>query len=354
MPRASEPPLRGYLVVDLSSGMAGAYCTKLLADGGAEVVKAEPPEGDRLRSWSASGAPIPPGSDGALFSFLAGGKQSAVADPDRTEDLRHLADLLDAADAVIWSPGSRLAEHPSLAPAQLRRSHPRLTVTAITPFGLDGPWRDRPATEFTLQAWSGGIVGLGRGTPDRAPVHVGGQVGDWLSGAYAAAGTMLSWLRRGDSGPGELVDLSMLETHILCLTYYPVTFFEQLGRPWRTTRSVFVPGVSAAKDGLVALGCATAQQWFDLCVMVDHPEWTDDDRPVSISERAAERAPVLAEWIASRTIAEVCELASAFRIPHAPVVNGATAPMLEHFQARRSFRTNPRDGFVEPDAPYRL
>ena len=91
--------------------------------------------------------------------------------------------LLEQADAVVWSQGSRLAERPALAPDAIRRAAPHLTVTTITPFGLDGPWADRPATEFTLQAWSGGIVGLGRGSPDRAPVHVGGQIGEWLTGA---------------------------------------------------------------------------------------------------------------------------------------------------------------------------
>ena len=75
-----ESPLAGYTVVtNLSSGIAGAYCTKLLADGGADVVKVESPQGDSLRSWSASGAPLNPGSDGALFSFLASSKHSVVA-----------------------------------------------------------------------------------------------------------------------------------------------------------------------------------------------------------------------------------------------------------------------------------
>ncbi len=81
-----EPPLAGYTVVDLSTGIAGAYCTKLLADGGADVVKVESPEGDPLRRWSASGAAIPAGGDGALFSFLAGAKHSVVADPAGDDD----------------------------------------------------------------------------------------------------------------------------------------------------------------------------------------------------------------------------------------------------------------------------
>ena len=79
-------PLDGYVVVDLSTGIAGAYCTKLLADGGAEVIKVEPPEGDPLRSWSASGAAIEAGRDGALFSFLACSKRGVVADPEADQD----------------------------------------------------------------------------------------------------------------------------------------------------------------------------------------------------------------------------------------------------------------------------
>ncbi|WP_416955243.1 CoA transferase [Streptomyces sp. Agncl-13] len=339
-PTPAEPPLTGCSVVDLSTGIPGAYCTKLLADGGAQVVKVEPPEGDPLRRWSASGATIRPGDDGALFSFLACSKESVVGDPELVRG------LLDSADVAVWSPGS------PLSPQEIRRTHPHLVVTSITPFGLEGPWRDRAATEFTLQAWSGGIVGLGRGAPDRAPVHVGGQVGDWVSGAYAAAATMAVRLRA--PGTGELIDLSMLEVHVLSLTYHPVTFRDMLDRPWQQTRRLNTPGVATAKDGLVALGCATAQQYFDLCAMVGHPEWIDEKNPVSIGARTTATAPVIQEWIAARTVAEVRELATAFRIPNSAVVNGANAPAMDHFEARRSFLPNPRDGFLQPAPPFRL
>src|SRR5271167_3390535 len=118
----SEPPaapLTGYTVVDLSTGIAGAYCTKLLADGGADVIKVEPPEGDPLREWSSSGAIVPAGSDGALFSFLAGSKHSVVADPEVDEDIQLVVRLLAAADAVVWSPGSKVAEQQRFTPAQV-------------------------------------------------------------------------------------------------------------------------------------------------------------------------------------------------------------------------------------------
>ncbi len=340
-------------MADLSTGIAGAYCTKLLRDGGAEIVKIEPPEGDPLRRWSASGAAVETGCDGALFSFLAGGKASVVADPDVPADLDLVDAVLESADVVVWSPGSRLTEHPRFAATALRRAHRHLVVTAVTPFGLDGPWSDRAATEFTLQAWSGGIVGLGRGAPEQAPVHVGGRIGEWFAGAYASAATMTSRLRTLGSGAGELVDLSILEAQILGLTYYPVSFHEALGRPFRTERRLTVPGVAAAADGLVALGCGTAQQWFDLCAMVGHPEWIEQDTDLSITERALANAPEIYAWLADRPSEVIRDLASAFRIPNGPVVHGANAAEMDHHVARGSFTTNPRDGFTQPVAPYR-
>ncbi|MCV7383299.1 CaiB/BaiF CoA transferase family protein [Mycolicibacter longobardus] len=343
-------PLDGFTVVDLSTGIAGAYCTKLLSDAGAEVIKVEPPQGDPLRHWSASGADT--GGDGALFSFLAGGKHSVVVDPDT--DGEFLATLLSGADAVVWSRGSVVAEHPSLAPEEIHRDHPHLIVTAITPFGLDGPWHDRAATEFTLQAWSGGIFGIGRGSPDLPPAFVGGQVGEYLAGAYASAMTLASWHARRNGVVGDLLDLSMLETQILGLTYYPVTYFEMLGRPWRDARKVTVPGIASAKDGLVDVGCGTAQQWFDLCAMTGHPEWIDEHSPLSITQQANEKAEEIYAWVKEQTVEEIRDLATAFRIPNAPVANGANVTELDHFAHRRSFVTNPRDGFTQPDRPYRL
>ncbi|WIM86081.1 CoA transferase [Candidatus Mycobacterium wuenschmannii] len=335
--------LDGYTVVELSTGIAGAYCTKLLADGGARVIKVESPQGDPLRRWSASGARVD--GDGALFQFLAGGKHSVVADADLIHE------LLAAADAAVWSHGPTAAE--TFTPAVLRESHPHLVVTSITPFGLTGPWSDRPATEFTLQAWSGGIVGLGRGSADRAPVFVGGQVGDYLAGAYASAATLASRMRQLRTGAGELLDLSMLEAHILGLTYYPVTFFEMLGRPWRDARKLTIPGIACTKDGLVDVGCGTAQQWFDLCAMIGRQDWIDEDSPLSITEMANQKAAEIYAWFEGENSDDIRDLATAFRIPNAPVANGANITGLEQFQHRGSFVANPRDGFSQPGPPYR-
>jgi crotonobetainyl-CoA:carnitine CoA-transferase CaiB-like acyl-CoA transferase len=146
----------------------------------------------------------------------------------------------------------------------------------------------------------------------------------------------------------------MLETQILCLTYYPVTYFEMLGRPWRDARRPTVPGVAQAKDGLVNLGCGTAQQWFDLCAMVGHPEWIDEDSPLTITESANVYAEEIGAWMASNSVADIRELATAFRIPNGPVAHGANIASLDQFRARGSFVRHPRGGFVQPGHPYRM
>lgn len=339
-------PLDGYTVIDLSVGIAGAYCTKLLADGGATVIKVEPPEGDPLRRWSASGADIKAGDDGALFSFLACSKHSVVGDPENPEDMELLRGLLATADAVVWSRGSTIAARDEFSPAALADTHPDLTVTAITPFGLEGPWADNPATEFTVQAWSGGVIGLGRGAQDRAPLFVAGQIGEWLAGAYAAAGTVA--VRSG------LVDVSMLETQILSLTYYSVSFNDALGRPFRDLRRLTIPGVATAADGLVALGCGTAQQWFDLCAMIGHDEWIDEESELSITQQANIHAEQIYEWVRENNVDDILDLSTAFRIPNAPVGNGANVTSFDQFVERGTFVTNPRDGFTQPGPPYRM
>ncbi len=143
--------LRDRLVVDLTTGIAGAYATKLLADAGADVVLIEPPDGHPLRRWSASGSPT--GDAGPLFRFLSAGKGSVLADG--------AADVLAAADLAVVG---------DVVPDGLASD---ATVVAITPWGRTGPWAGRPATDFTIQAESGSIAFRGR--RDQPPVAAWGS-----------------------------------------------------------------------------------------------------------------------------------------------------------------------------------
>jgi len=353
-------PLSGIVVVDLSSGIPGGYCSKLLADGGAGVVKLEPPEGDSLRRW-AIGRTLAPGEDGALWEFLGCSKQSVVVDPVSDEDLDAAERLIRSADLIVWSPGSRLAELPAWSPAEVSRRAPGAVVAAITPFGLDGPWAGRPATDLTLQAWAGGIAT--RGSPDRAPVHCGGRPGEWLGGLFAAVGLLTAWQRTVRTGVGEVLDVSLLEGLVLTQSMYPVTtrtMSEAVGLPvpdlW-PGRSIFIPAIERTSDGWVGFMVATATMWESFCVMVGHPEWIEDERLYSYAGRATRRTEleeVIRGWTSQRTTGEVLETCSLLRVPAAPVGNGATVASFDHLVGRRFYVPNPRSGVLQPDVPYTL
>jgi crotonobetainyl-CoA:carnitine CoA-transferase CaiB-like acyl-CoA transferase len=164
-------------------------------------------------------------------------------------------------------------------------------------------------------------------------LFVAGQIGEWLAGAYAAAGTMAV-----QSG---LVDVSMLEAQILGLTYYSVSFNDALGRPFRDRRRLTIPGVATAADGLVALGCGTAQQWFDLCAMTGHDEWIDEQSDLSITEQANIHAEEIYAWVRENLVDEILDLSSAFRIPNAPVGNGENVTSFDQFAERGTFVHQP-------------
>ncbi|MDH4016055.1 MAG: CoA transferase, partial [Actinomycetota bacterium] len=166
--------LAGIRVLDTTSGIAGAYATKLFVDAGAEVIKVEPPGGDPLRAWSATG-PLTREGDAPLFCFLHAGKRSAAI-PWSADAL---APLLSTTDLLVED-----GTIPGLDPAALRQTHPLLVVLSITPWGRTGPEVARPSTEFILQAESGSIAS--RGAPGGEPFQAGGRVVEWLAGPFAA------------------------------------------------------------------------------------------------------------------------------------------------------------------------
>ena len=322
-------------VVDLSTEIAGPYCTKLLADAGADVVKVEPPDGDPLRQWGS----------GALFAFLNTSKRSVVGDLAGDE----VRDLIAAADIVVDSSG--LAATLDIPPRA------ELVVVSISPFGLTGPWADRAATEFVLQAWCGSTGS--RGTPDRPPVAAGGRLGEWIGGAYAAVGGVAAWKRARRTGRGEHVDVSLLECMAMTMNTFTSVFASFMGRPpFRgPARTIEIPSVEPTTDGYVGFCTITAQQFQDFLVLTERPDLIDDRHLASAigrSKRMDEILAVIHDWTTKRTSDEIIELATLLRIPVTPVGNGATVPTLEHFRARGTFVEHPGGGFVQPRVPYAI
>jgi crotonobetainyl-CoA:carnitine CoA-transferase CaiB-like acyl-CoA transferase len=174
----SPTPLIDLRVVEVSDRIAGAYCGKLLVDAGANVVKVEPETGDPLRCFTATGAVPPKGNVAPLFSYLNSGKRSVTAAS------RSLENLLACADVVIVTGTRAAAIERGYDPQGLLDESPRSVVVTVSDFGWTGPWSDRPATEFTLQAWSG-LTGF-RGDPAGPPISIGGELGEYMGGACAA------------------------------------------------------------------------------------------------------------------------------------------------------------------------
>ncbi|MBP1685002.1 MAG: acyl-CoA transferase [Deltaproteobacteria bacterium] len=345
-------PLAGLRVLDLSTEIAGPYCTKLLVDAGADVIKAEAPAGDPLRRWTSSGAAIPPGEDGAFFQHLNGSKRSVVADLQTAAGRRLVLDLAAVTDIVVESFAPGTLTGLGLGLQELQARNPALSLVSISPWGSSGPWVDRPATEFTLQAAIGSIAY--RGLRDRAPVAAGGRIGEWVAGSYAAVGAVVAWLAARNGGKGHHVDLSMFESMVVAMTIY-----HDLNGQWRKTplaRAIEIPSIEPAKDGWVGFTTTTSQQWTDFCLMIGHPEVGENPHYLQGPNRMDD-LPFMQEiihgWTRQHTVDEIIELATQFRIPVGPIGNGKTLPEIDQFAERRVYITGP-GGFLRPRPPYRF
>jgi crotonobetainyl-CoA:carnitine CoA-transferase CaiB-like acyl-CoA transferase len=328
-------------VISLAGEVAGGYCARLLADGGAQILRVEEPAGDPLRRWSHSGSAH---GDGALFQFLAAGSTSVVlTDPDE------LTGTLSAADVIVWSPHTAIAR--ALPPDRLRALNPHAIVTAITDFGLTGPWAGRPATDLTLQAMSGGPGQ--RGAPERAPLKAGGRLGEWAAGMFAAVHTAAALY----GGGAELLDVSVLESLILTTTAHPVSWYTIAGTPMRPIRARNLPDIHPAKDGYIGFMVVTGQQWLDFCSIIDRTDWMDDAELGIMANRFRRRHELMDAidaWTAERTCAEILEIADLLRVPAAVVGTGESIPHLEHLAVRKAFESNETGGFLQPAVPWRL
>ena len=348
--------LTGLRVLDFSDQIAGPYCSKLLVDGGAHVVKIEAPEGDSLRRWSATGADLQ-GSDSALFTFLNAGKQSVVGRPADP----HVETLLAGADLVIEAHGLATDGGERLDVAGLRAAYPSLVVVSITPYGLTGPWASRLATEFTLQAESGSL-GM-RGVMGQEPFQAGARISEWAAGCYAAAAALPALLHARATGKGEHVDLSMLETANMVFTNFSESLNRLLNGSPDDPEHAFLaptvetPSVEPTADGFVGFCTNSRQQFSDFLLMIERTDLQEDEELAQFAGRTMrfeEWNEIMQRWLSTKTTAEIIEQAAALRIPVAPICNGETVLTQEHLAARGVFLEAANGAFLQPRRPYRI
>jgi crotonobetainyl-CoA:carnitine CoA-transferase CaiB-like acyl-CoA transferase len=337
-------PLGNIQVVDLTTEIAGPYCTKLFADAGAEVIKVEPPTGDPLRRYAAT-VDLPPGEDGVLFCYLNAGKKSIVALPGDAG----LEPLFAGADLIVEDLPAG-----AIDVAAVRARHPHLVVVSITPFGRHGPLAGRAATDLTLQAESGAI--LFKGARDRPPVMAGGRISEFLGGLFAAPGALAAVQRARLSGQGEHIDVAIHDVMAIAGSNYAHLAHEIQGRPQivAPARYLDTPGIETAMDGMVAFNTNTGHMLQLFLLLVERPDLMEDPAYSAMHSRVAMGAEwqrIIDDWVGKRTVSEVVDAAVALRVPVAPVHDAETIVHDEHLVARGVFMDDGQ-GRLHPRPPY--
>jgi CoA:oxalate CoA-transferase len=317
----AAPLLQGLRVLDMTQVLSGPYCTQILADLGADVIKLESPQGDLARAMQ----PHFIGPDSVYFVSLNRNKRSVAVDLKQPEGVDLVLRLVARCDVVVENNRPGVLDRLGLKAAELRAQHPRLIWCAISGFGQDGPYRDKPAYDMIVQALSGGMSLTGE--PGGAPVRAGIPIGDIAAGMYAAIAILAALNRRHATGQGETIDISMLDCHAAMLTYQAAYFLhagEAPGRQGSGHDSIPAYRVFTGGDGNDFVICAiTEANWLALCRVLGKP-LDADARFATNRDRFHNRLAlwaVLEEEFKARAAADWVARLGAESIPVA-VVNG--------------------------------
>jgi len=294
-----QAPLEGTTILDLTRVLSGPYCTMLLGDMGARVIKIEQPgKGDDTRGW---GPPFVNG-ESAYFLSINRNKESVTLDFKKTEG-RAILDLLIAKSDVLvenFRPGT--LSKMGLDYATLVQKHPRLVYCSISGFGQTGPRHHEPGYDAVIQA-EGGLMSV-TGAADGPPYRLGVAIGDIATGMFAAQGVLLALLARHRTGAGQLVDVGMLDSVAALLTYQAGIYFATGSAPGRlgNRHPTIVPNETfASSDGDFVLAVGNDEQWRRFCSVagLDHDERfaTNQGRVTQYDELK----PILAEVLRSDT-----------------------------------------------------
>ena len=288
--------LQGVKIVDLSRALSGPFCTMVLADLGADVIKIEPgPTGDMSRTWG-------PFDRGVSTYYLScnRNKRGMCIDLRNPEGLATIRQLIDDADVVIenFKPGT--LENMGLGYEVLSARNPRLVMGSINAFGADGPMSSWPGFDQIAQGYSG-LMSL-TGFVDGDPTRTGTAIGDLTSGMWLVTAVLAALLERERTGRGQHVSTSLLASLVGLLSVHGQRYLSLGDVPRRTgnAHSVIAPyGVFQTKDGPLNLAPITSAMWGRLCVLLDLPELPDDPR-FATNEARVERRDELREILESR------------------------------------------------------
>lgn len=332
-------PLEDVKVLDLTHALAGPYCSTMLADFGADVIKVEPPgHGDIARGW---GAPLP-GGETAYFVSLHRHKRGIVIDLKTPEGKELFFRLVERSDVVLENYRVGALKRLGLDYEAARQRNPAIIYCSVSGFGQDGPYRERAALDLILQAESGMISVTGE--PGTTGTRAGVSIADMTAGMYCAYAVMLALRVKDRTGVGQQVDISMMEGQLALLGTAIANYFADgsIPRPMGTAYSVVVPYQTFhTKTRDIAIAIAGEKIWRKFCPVMGCPELLDDPRYVNTVERSRHRdtlIPKLQEVFVTRPYDEWEGLLLASDIPVGAINN--IAQVVEHpqVQARGSLR----------------
>lgn len=342
--------LDGLRVVDLTRVLSGPFCTMVLADLGAEVIKIEPPEGDPARTFAPFDDDDQVRAFGGYFQSVNRGKQSMVLDLGTDEGRERALELCSTADVVVENFRPGVMERLGLGWPVLQAANPRLVLTSITGFGQDSPYLHRPAYDITAQAL-GGLMSI-TGPADGPPHKAGPGLGDIVPGLFAAIGTLAAVHHARESGCGQHVDVAMYDS-VLAVSERIVHQHSYTGRIaglQGNQHPLLAPfEVVRARDGWITVAAPDASSWRAVAQRVpglDRDEWaTNAGR---LHDADALRS-VLQAWAGTRTCAEITS-ALADHVPVSAVQDMAAIDADPHVRARDMLVDLPHPGLDEPRA----
>ncbi len=298
-------PLAGLRVLDLTRVLAGPYCTMMLADMGADVVKVERPgDGDDTRGF---GPPFV-GGESTYFLSINRNKRGMTLDLKKERGLQVLREMLEVADVVVENFRPGLMESMGFGYDAARELNPRLIYCSISGYGGTGPDAALPGYDLIIQG-EGGIASL-TGEPGGPPCKVGTSQADIVAGMMACQGILLAVIARERTGVGQQVDIGMLDCQVALLTYQAGIYFATGQSPSRLGNrhpSIVPYETFECRDGYLNVACGNESMWRRFCGAAGLEELAEDTRFVTNADRvghAADLRAVLGPVLAARSVDE--------------------------------------------------
>ena len=335
--------LDGIRIIDLTRVLAGPYCTQMLGDLGADVIKIEAPgRGDDTRHWGPPFTAAPDGERGEAAYFLSANrnKRSLTLNLKSAKGLDILKRLIREGDVLVENFRTGTLARWGLDYEALQELRPGLIYCSITGYGNDGPYKDQAGYDFMVQAM-GGFMSV-TGPADGDMTRAGIAIADLATGIFASNAILAALFARERTGEGQRIDMALLDSQVALMSYVASNYLvsgELPGRFGNGHPNIVPYQEFQASDQQFAFACGNDHQWGKFCTAVSRPEWTTDERFATNTARLANRQTVIAmlnELFASRTAADWMALCDEVGIPSAPINNMAQVFENEQVQARQT------------------